>query len=173
MIIFLTALFTGSLVLFVMLLLGGDHEMGVDHDFDHGGDLGHPNVLSIRVISAAVTGWGASGFIARYFGSTMFASSLYGIIGAVVFGLIAYLVAFMFYSSQASSTITSQDFVDVTGTITVPIAPDGIGQISCVIKGRPTKVLAKTLKGSAIAADAIVKISKMEGDIAIVQQVDL
>jgi hypothetical protein len=171
MLIFLLATIGGFVVLMIMLLLGGDHEIQLEHDVSIGeGDLGHPNVLSIRVIAAAITGWGVVGYLARYFGGTMFASSVIGLGGAFFFGAIAYGFALLFYTSQASTTIMEKDMVGVSGRVSVKIPAAGTGQVFCTVKGKSISTLAIAESREAIEEGQIVTITGMRGDVAVVKK---
>jgi membrane protein implicated in regulation of membrane protease activity len=172
MVIFVTAALAGAAVVVVILLLGGDHDVGVDHDFDAGADFGGggPGVVSIKLISLAVCGWGVAGAIASYRGATMWESSLYGLIGAAILGVVGYVFLLAFYRGQASSTITDEDYAGITGRVITTIREKGLGEISCTVRGRTCSMMARSEDEGAIGADTLVQIVRKVGNVVIVKK---
>jgi membrane protein implicated in regulation of membrane protease activity len=173
MAIFVTAALAGAVFVIIILLLGGDHDVAVDHDFDSGTDLsgGGPSVVSIKLIALAVCGWGVAGAIARYNGASMWGSSIYGLIGAALLGIVGYLFIMLFYRSQASSTIMDEDYAGVTGRVVTTVRADGLGEISSTIRGRTCSLMARSEDGSTIEADSLVRIVRKVGNVVIVKKV--
>jgi membrane protein implicated in regulation of membrane protease activity len=172
MAIFVTAALAGAVFVIIILILGGDHDIGVDHDFDSG-DVGGsgPSVVSIKLIALAVCGWGVAGAIARYRGATIWASSVYGVIGAAILGIVGYAFLMAFYRSQASSTITDDDYAGATGRVITAVRAGGLGEISSTIKGRTCSLMARSEDGGTIDADALVQIVQKIGNVVIVKKV--
>ena len=172
MAIFVTAALAGSLIVVVILILGSDHDIGVDHDVDLGADLdgGSPGVVSIKVISLAVCGWGVAGAIAKYHGATMWQSSLYGLIGAAILGAIGYLFLLAFYRSQASSTVTDSDYEGLRGRVITTIRENGLGEITCTVRGRTFSMMARSEDDKSIASDALIEVVRKVGNVVIVRK---
>ena len=144
----------------------GDHDVGGDHDVDHG-DM--PSIFSTRVISLFLVGFGGMGIIAYYVWKFSAGySSLCGVGAGVILGAIAYVIIAFFYREQASSGVASEDYVDMVGRISSAIPAHGSGEISVVIRGQLRTVFASTSDGSAVPEGRSVKILSMAGGSAIV-----
>ncbi len=148
----------GFIVAIVTFAFGGD----TDSDVSDGGDgdaSGYtPNVLSVKMISLLVTGFGIVGFCARANGVSYPWSSFAGIGGAVFLGFFGYLIMAFFYRQQSSSTATEIDLIGAIGTVSDPIPDKGVGQVSCIIRNNPISYLARSKSQKRIEKGAQVKI---------------
>lgn len=169
MIIFLTIFGVGFVILIMGLIFGGDGD--VDSDIDS--DVGHgPSILSLKTIALFAVGFGAVGFGVRSTTDlTMFQSSMAGLGGAVVMGTIGYFILRLFYSSQASSTISNTDIIGMTANVIDAIAGGSTGQVSCVIRGREITYLARSCESAVIPKGAVVKITDKTGSIVTVERI--
>src|SRR6185369_5954478 len=101
MLVFALIGMAGFFFLIVSAVFGGDHDHGMEHDHDAGHDAG-PSWFSTRVISLFLTGFGATGAIARSYELGYPASSGLGVAtGAVVAFAGLRLIGF-FMHQQAS-----------------------------------------------------------------------
>lgn len=135
LLIFLGIAGSGFFMLMIMLIFGGDHEVEFDHDFDidHDVDLdtdsGH-HWLSIKVISAFMTAFGAGGAIAHIYGLSVGWSVLIGIgAGIIVAAIVETLLSF-FYSQQSTSSYRVTQLAGKPGTVTLTILPGRIGEVA-------------------------------------------
>lgn len=165
--VYLAALGFGGTLLVASLVMGGkDTESdGGDHgDADgHDGGGGGAEVVwsvarSLRFwtfllafgggVGALLTGLGAAG------------ATVIGIAAAVT-GLAAGLLAATVMraaSGAASSAVGASELAGATGTVTVAIAPGGVGKIRVEAKGRALDVLAETDDAVALPTGAEVLI---------------
>jgi hypothetical protein len=169
MIIFLTIFGVGFAILILSLIFGGDGDVDADVD----SDVGHgPSILSLKTIALFAVGFGAVGFgIRSTTDMTMFQSSMAGLGGAIVLGTIGYFVLKLFYSSQASSTISDNDIIGCTANVIDAVSGGTTGQVSCVIRGREITYLARSHTGVDIPKGAVVKITAKTGGIVTVEQI--
>jgi len=170
--IFATLFGVGFLLLIGSLIFGHDTDVDADVDMDVDTDAsGGAHIFSIKMISLLMVGFGAFSFGVRSStAATMFVSSMAGIGGAILVGIVGYVIIRMFYSSQASSTITNADVIGSSATLIDGIAENGIGQASCVLRGREITYLARSRDGGAIKRGTAVRIITKTGNIVIVEE---
>ena len=169
MIMFTTIFGIGFLVLIFSLIFGHDSEIDVDPGDIDAGTSG-PSIFSVKMIALLMVGFGATGFGFRATSDySMFQSSMAGIGGAGVMGIIGYLIIRAFYTSQESSTINDNDLIGHSANIIDAIGEGSNGQISCVIRGREITFLARTEDGSSIAKGNSVTIVSKIGNIVTVK----
>ncbi|MEZ5360647.1 MAG: NfeD family protein [Candidatus Zixiibacteriota bacterium] len=172
MILFATIFGVGFLLLISSLIFGGDDvDADVDGDFDHGFDHG-PSIFSLKMISLLMVGFGAMAFgIRATTDATMFIASMSGIGGAIVVGIIGYLIIRAMYMSQANSTIGNQDIIGASGTLIDAVPAGGRGQVACIIQGREVTFVAMNVEdGEAIPKSTPVKIVSRIGNSVKVQK---
>lgn len=155
MMIFISIFGVGFAILLLSMIFGHDGDVDVDAD---GLDQG-PSIFSVKMIALIMVGFGAGGFGLRATTDAgMFASSMTGVGGSVVMGLIGYFILRAFYQNQASSTIVNQDIVGSSGNLLDAITEDGRGQVSCVLRGRAITFLARSKDGQSIKRGTPVRI---------------
>lgn len=168
---------TSSIMLFMGGLFDGDGHGGDGNGGGHddGGGHGHgevhvnffsPLYLSILMISV-----GATGIISLHgFHMEQRLSLVFAFATSVI---IAYLVSYgyisFFAKAQGTSIIKTNELVGLQAEVISPILPGTPGQIAYVIQsGRQTRI-AKVEVKEEIPRGAIVEITKIIGDIAIVK----
>lgn len=179
--VFLTICLVGFTVLMVSFVLGeiAEHGGEVIHDLaadqpiiDHGGEVDHagggPSILSIRILSGFVTGFGGAGAIGVYYGLPYGWSSLMGIGVGFVMAAIIYAIASFLYKQQASSGISVNELVGKMATVTISIPKDGAGEVTLTAKGATVTQLARAENNAAIPNGATVTIKKVVGNQVIV-----
>src|SRR5688572_6191855 len=120
----------GFLFLLVSLVVGDVFE-AIGFDFDVGGDSGMDfGLFDTRVLSVFITAFGGFGSIAVWSGWGAVASSLFGLLGGVVFGGVVSAFGRFLIGQQASSSVTDDDLIGRQAQVTVAIKPGEIGQIS-------------------------------------------
>ncbi len=121
-----------------ILLLGGsvfghdhDHDSHVDHEHDAEG-AGEPTVsiFSIKVLATFVMGFGAGGAIAANYNAGPLAATGVGFGTGVILALLMYAVMRVIYSQQASSLVATESIKGKTGTVTVAIGKDAVGEVT-------------------------------------------
>ncbi len=167
MVIFATIFGAGFAVLLISLIFGGDADTHVD--FDHG-DIGHgPSIFSFRILALLAIGFGAVGFGCQATTEmTMFQSSMAGIGGALVMGVIGYFILRAFYASQATSIVDDADIIGQRANVIDAISASDYGQVACIIGGREFTFLARSATGKPIARNAPVRITSKSGNVVTV-----
>jgi membrane-bound ClpP family serine protease len=172
LLVFATIFAVGFLLLIFNLIFGSD----VADDIDAGdvGDAGEgPSVFSLKMLALLMVGFGSVGFgVTATTEASMFVASAAGIGGAIVVGVLGYVIIRAFYSSQASSTITAQDIVDSEGNLIDGIGEGGVGQVVCVVRGREITYLARSRDGKAINRGAAVKVIAKVGNTVTVERIE-
>jgi len=178
MLVFLSIFIVGFALLVIAMIFGHDTDGGFDHDVggDALGDADHgvgPSVFSVRMISLLLVGFGGGGFGVRATTeATMLVASLAGLAGAAIVGIVGYIIIRMFYSSQASSTITDHDIIGCTANMIDGISGSGNGQISCVLRGREITYLARSRGGESIPRGTPVRVVGKSGNIVTVEPIE-
>ena len=131
MLVFAVIGMAGFFFLLVSALFGGDHDHDQDAGHDH--DSG-PSWFSTRVISLFLTGFGATGAIARSYGMSYPVSSGLGIVTGAAVGFAGIKLIGFFMQQQASSTVAEDEMIGIIGQVTVPIPAGGLGQVVLVVK---------------------------------------
>jgi len=165
----------GLLLLLGMLFMGD--VMGGDHDFDHGGDIGHdgdfgggPSFLSARIICSFITAFGVGGVVGRYYNLSHPASSGVGIVTGVLMAGIVYQFAKILYSQQASSELRMAGLRGTHGEVTVAIPENGVGEIMLTAGGERTTHIARSADGHSIPAGTEVIITNPLGQSLVVSR---
>lgn len=130
-----------------------------------------PHFLSLRSIAVFLTAFGTVGAIARYYELSVMLSSLWGVLAGVAMSGIYLFAMNLVRSQEASSLIESKDLIGLTGRVTVAIPPDGLGEVSCTVKAQVTRRLARSRTRQAIPEGALVRITDVQGDVVLVEQI--
>jgi membrane protein implicated in regulation of membrane protease activity len=139
--------------------LGGNISLDTSHDF---------GIFDSRVIAVFLTAFGGFGLIAASVGYGGAMSSIFGLLGGMVFGAIVFYFGKFLYSQQSSSSVSSNDLIGRTAQVIVNIKPDQLGQISCRVGEERVEKLARTAGGEEIKAGQIVRIESIGSDSVIV-----
>ncbi len=158
----------GFIFLIASLILGDIFEMfGADADI--GGDGADFGLFDSRVIAVFITAFGGFGVIGAQMGYGAVVSSLFGVLGGVVFGGVVSAFGRFLISQQASSSVTDNDLIGRTAQVTVTIKPGELGQISAKIGDERVEKIARAMGDIEIKPGAIVKIKSIAGDSVIVE----
>jgi membrane protein implicated in regulation of membrane protease activity len=169
--IFATIGGVGFVLLVGSLIFGGDADHDLDHDVDHG--HGGPSIFSIRMIALLMVGFGCGGYGVRATtDASMLLSTLAGLGGALIVGLLGYALIRLFYTSQASSTVTDQDIVGNEATLLDSVPENGVGQISCTVHGREITYMARSSDGHPIKKGARVRVLRKSGTSVTIEPID-
>jgi membrane-bound ClpP family serine protease len=171
-------IFIGITVAGFVLLVGGSL-FGHDHDADHGHDghvdhdaAGEPTVslFSVRVIGTFVMGFGAGGAIGAHYGLSDIPASLVGLGTGALMGLAMYGILHLIYGQQSTSLVATANAVGRMGTVTVPIAAGGTGQVELTLQGQHRAYIARSAAGEAIAKGSNVTVVRTAGSQVVVQE---
>ncbi len=168
MTIFLAIGAVGFLFLLISFVVGDLFDLlGFDFgaDMDSGHDFG---VFDSRVISVFLTAFGGFGVIGTSVGYGTGGSSLFGLLGGVVFGAIVFFFGKFLYNQQSSSSVKMEDLIGRTAQVVVGIRPDQLGQISCRIGEERVERLARTNGDMEIKAGQSVRIDSISSDAVMV-----
>ena len=178
------------MVIFIAIAIGsfifiaGSFLFGHDHDLDHGGDVGHdadghdighdmePTIsfFSTKVLATMTMGFGAAGAIARQYGADYLVASLWGLGSGIGLSLIMYFVLDIVYRQQSSSLVETSSAIGQTGTVTVSIDANAVGEVGVDVAGRYMTYLAKGATAKAIPKGATVKVVNVVGSELIVEE---
>lgn len=169
MTIFLAIGGIGFLFLLVSFLVGDLFDMiGLEFgsaDLDAGHDFG---VFDSRVVSVFLTSFGSFGAIGTILGYGAAGSSLFGLLGGVVFGAIIFYAGKFLYTQQSTSAVSAKDLVGRTAQVVVAIKPGLVGQISCRVGLETVEKLARASSGEEIQVGQIVRIDSIGSDSVLV-----
>lgn len=169
MIIFATIFGVGFIMLILSMIFGHDADIdSADIDASHAG----PSIFSAKMVALLMVGFGATGFGLRATTDySMFQSSMGGIGGAFVLGIIGYLIIRAFYASQESSTINDNDIIGQQAHLIDSIPANENGQVACIVRGREITFLARAAKDVSISKGSPVKIISINGNIVTVEEI--
>ncbi len=157
----------GFVFLLASLILGDIFEM-FGGEASLGGDGVDFGFFDSRVLAVFLTAFGGFGMIAAWSGFGAIASSMFGLLGGVVFGGLVSAFGRFLIGQQSSSSVTDSDLIGRTAQVTVTIKPGELGQISTRIGDERFEKLARTNGGDELKPGAIVKILAVAGDSVIV-----
>ncbi len=157
----------GFAFLLVSLVVGDVFE-AVGFDLDGGATGTDFGLLDSRVIAVFLTAFGGFGVIAAQNGFGAVGSSVFGLLGGIVFAGVVSVFGRFLIAQQASSTVTDDDLVGRTAQVTVAIKPGAIGQITAKIGDERVEKIARAKDGMEIATGSIVKVDSVIGDAVIV-----
>lgn len=155
-------------------LFGHDHDAGHDHGgADHGSDSSGDATISIfstKVLGTLFMGFGAAGAIASLYGMSHLAASLIGLGCGAVLGSAMYLILGVFHSQQASSLVPTSAAIGCTGTVTVSIGADQMGEVGISIESQYGTHSATSIDGRPISKGQTVRVIKVLGSHLIVEK---
>lgn len=164
MTIFLAIGGLGFLFLLISFIVGDIFDaLGFDFgaDLDSGHDFG---VFDSRVICMFLTAFGGFGVIGVSLGYGAVGSSIFGLLGGVIFGAIAFYFGKFLYSQQSTSSVAMEDLIGRTAQVVVNIKPNQLGQISCRIGEEKVEKLARSIGEEEIKAGQTVRIDSIGSD---------
>lgn len=132
----------------LLMLLGFDGDGDVDFDADVGVD-GHGSgmgVLSVRSVTAFLTGFGWGGVIALRQGLSLVASAAVATLcGAALMATVVVLMRLL-YGMRYEGSLDYRNAIGVVGNVYLPIPGDmaGPGQVEVLVQGRLAVVQAFT-----------------------------
>ncbi len=177
--VYFAAMAAGVLYALIVLLGGvaGDMDLSVDLDADLGVDIGDLSgdhdlaALSPMAIAGFITGFGASGVVARsMLEASAGGSLLAAVVGGGLVGLVAQLIfVYVFIKPQGSSEYTRADIVGTTAEVITPIPVGSVGEVALVAQGARVALTARSLHGDAIARGSVVVVRDQVGSVVAVE----
>jgi membrane-bound ClpP family serine protease len=183
MLIFASLAIGGLTLLLGSLVFGHDHDHDFGHDFGHdlaGHDVGHDvdygseptvSIFSTKVIGAFIMAFGAAGAIARFYGWSYLAASLGGLGTGLFFGAMMFLAIDILYKQQIANTVSANDTIGKTGTVTTEIVAMGLGEVELVVKGQSVTCLALSADQKNIPRGKTVRVKDRRGSNLVVEEV--
>lgn len=174
------AIFIAIMVAGLVLTVGGsifghDHDFSHDHDtggHDHDGNEQLVSIFSVKVIGTFIIGFGGGGALARHDNLSWTLASLIGVGIGIVMGACMYGVLRLMYGHQANSLIYTEDLINKTGIVTIPIDKDSVGQVDVSLGEQTVTHLARGFQGNPISKGKTVKVIASEGNQLLVQEVN-
>jgi len=173
MLIFVAIALAAFVIVAGSFLFGHDVDHDVDHDTDHGHDMGEGDTISIfstKVMGTMCMGFGAAGAIARYYDASYPVASVAGVVFGLVLAAAMYAFLGAITAQQASSLISTETLVGKTGTVTVPIDADGVGEVGISTGGQYVNHPARSRLGSAIPKGRTIRVVEVAGSHLIVEE---
>lgn len=174
MIIFIAIAIGAFILVAGSFIFGHDHDMGHDH-----GDLGHdlgvdsePTIsfFSTKTLATLLMGFGAAGAIAKHYGMGYVGASLVGLLCGGVLGVLMALILNVFYRQQASSLVATSSTLGCSGTVTVSIPENGLGEVSLNVEGQYTTYSASSKDAGPITKGQTVRVVRNLGSQLIVEK---
>jgi membrane protein implicated in regulation of membrane protease activity len=173
MLIFASLAIAAFIVVAVSFFFGHDTDAGHDlgHDAGHDGEGGAISIFSTKVIGTFIMGFGATGFIARVYGTDYLISSLLGVVGGVILSALMYTILAVLSRQQSSSIIATSTVVGCTGTVTVPIGAEDVGEIGVTMQGQYMNYSARSNNREPIAKGQSVRVVSVTGTQLMVEKI--
>jgi len=135
----------------VLVLIGFDHgvDADLDTDFDVDADVGHGSdmgILSVRSVTAFLTGFGWGGVIALRQGLGLFAATVVATLAGAALMAVVVVLMRVLYSMRYEGSLDYKNAIGVVGNVYLPIPGDmqGPGQVEVLVQGRLAVVQAFT-----------------------------
>lgn len=165
MTIFLVCASIGVIFLVLSLAFGGDHDVGshMDHSMGdhHGGDS--INLFSMRSVTAFLAIFGSVGAACLYYGVEQTYSILIGSVSGLAAGFLAAKLMQVVSRQQISSTQSISDFVGSEGVVTTSVPPQGVGEVTLVLRGQRKYFQSSSVDGTPIDQNVRVKVVSHAG----------
>lgn len=175
-----------AIAIAAFIIMAGGFLLGHDHDFDHSidhdlGDASHEagvdshgviGIFSMRVIATFVMGFGAAGAIGLHYGMGYPLASLIGVAAGMVLAALMYGIMLLFIEQQASSITPTDSLVGCTGTVTVPIDKDSMGEVGVSLGGEYHTFSARATACGPLGKGSAVRIVAVSGSILTVDKVE-
>ena len=163
-----------SLILLIMVLLGGDADvdadvdvdadldldmdvdadvdmdMDVDAGVDVGAEVGGPGYFGLKLLLGFIIGFGLGGFLAVHYAWTL-PHYLAGLAGGVCIYTIEFQLLKLLYSQQANTQSRASSIVGHTAIVSHPIGKGGTGEIKAIMPGTGSSLY---LRARAVDAEA-------------------
>lgn len=157
-------------------LFGGDHDADHDHgDAGHGVEAGGAeptiSIFSTKVMGTWLMGFGAAGAIASAYGMNHLGASLVGLGCGLVLAALMYFLLGVFYKQQASSLVATPAAVGCTGTVTVSIDAQRVGEVGLTVEGQYLTYSARSKDGSPIPKGQLVRVVQTLGSQLVVEKI--
>jgi membrane protein implicated in regulation of membrane protease activity len=173
MLIFVAIALASFVIIAGSFLFGHDIDHDVDHDVGHDHDMGGDGTISIfstKVLGTMCMGFGAAGAIARYYDASYPTASVSGVVFGGLLGAAMYVFLRAITAQQASSLISTETLVGKTGTVTVPIDADGVGEVGISTGSQYVNYPARSRSGSAIPKGRTIRVVQSAGAQLIVEE---
>jgi membrane protein implicated in regulation of membrane protease activity len=172
-----------AIAIAAFMIVAGGFLLGHDHDFDHGidHDLGHESgvdthgiigIFSLRVVFTFIMGFGAAGAIALHYGAGYPFASLIGVAAGMVLAALMYGIMLLFIEQQASSVTPTDSLVGCTGTVTVPIDKDAMGEVGVSVGGEYHIFTARAHGSASLSKGLAVRIVAVSGSVLSVDKAE-
>ena len=188
LLVYLCIFIIGFMFMFVSFVFGLDHTVEVGHDMSHPGETNSetmsPSFFSLKVISCFMMGAGLGASACRawitgplstehsIFMSGYLVDMVFALVGGFLMGWLGWNIIRLLLSQQGGSSYTTQDFLGKRCQLPVSIPANGVGELSCDIKGCTRWLDVRSHNGEMIRACTWVEIIKVDGQVGLVCPVD-
>lgn len=149
----------------------GDHD--VDGHFDGSSAEMHVSPVSPITIAMFITAFGGVGFIFQQIpgGSLFLSLPLAFVSGFLIAGFAFYILYKLFKATQASSNYSRESLLGLEAEVITSIPSDGLGEIAYITRGSRFSAPARSEEKSEIPRHAIVRMTRIVGNIFYVRQI--
>lgn len=158
----------GFLFLLISLIVGDLFEM-IGFDFDSNLDGHDFGLFDSRVISVFLTAFGGFGAIGTIWGLGAIPSSIFGLLGGIIFGAIVFYFGKLLYNQGFTSPVSNEDLIGKPAQVTVTIMPNDLGQVTFIVGEERVEKLARSADNTQIEIGTTVKIDSFAGDSVLVR----
>jgi membrane protein implicated in regulation of membrane protease activity len=127
-------------------------------------------IFSMRVIATFVMGFGAAGAVGLHYGAGYPISSLIGVAAGMVLAALMYGIMLLFIEQQASSVTPTDSLLGCTGTVTVPIDKDAMGEIGVSLGGEYHTFTARAGDCGPLGKGSTVRVVAVSGSVLTVDK---
>jgi hypothetical protein len=146
-----------------------DMDVDMDTDVDAGMDTSL-SPLSLPILLVFFTAFGAFGMVLEVFSLDAMFIPFISIAGGVfVAGIMYFVMAKIFVSTQSTSVVPMRKLVGMKAKVSIPIKKGKEGQI-VVVRPEKGRILLGAISDSNITRDSVVIIKEVVGDVARVEK---
>lgn len=152
----------------------GAHDVGAHNVDVHDSSAGiHLSPVSPITIAMFITAFGGIGFILQQFpgSNLLFSLPLALVSGFAIAGAAFYVLYKIFSITQADSNYSRESVLDLEAEVITAIPADGVGEIAYTAKGSRNSAPARSEERVAIPKHAIVRMTKVAGNIFYVREI--
>lgn len=172
--LFRVCFFTGSLFTVLSFLLGRLFDfVGFDGDLDLDGDMPGLTVSPLKpiVIISFVTVFGGAGLMAAQaeLSAAGMLAVAFGAAGLIAWSIYRFVVIPL-YQAQNTSSVSQQELIGRTATVSLRIKDGGFGSVAYVVNGNSYTAPAKSVDGTDLERGAEVVIMRLERNVYYVKR---
>jgi hypothetical protein len=136
----------------------GHHDISMGHHEVGGGEYEGPGPITFQTVTAFLVAFGFGGAISLSAGLPQISSVIIGSGAGFGLGWFVNKIVRFFWRQQADSSVKETDIVGAAAEVVTRIPPDGQGEVSCLVNGKPLTLLATSTDNTEISLSTKVVI---------------